>query len=110
MPEMRPPRRGDLPGMRARTGLPTTAEAVRAGLASGRYVRGTTMRVARGTGRGTPPVAGDLLIDDEVGSVQPPLGTGQQAIAWEVVEHGRWAGRYDWEAVVVGIRDARRPS
>jgi hypothetical protein len=82
---------------------------VRAGLASGRYVRGTILRVAHGTGRGSPPVAGDVLIDDEVAAVQPALGAGHQAIAWEVVEHGRWAGRYDWEAMVVGIRDTRRP-
>jgi hypothetical protein len=93
--------------MRARTGLPMTAEAVRGGLASGRYVRGTTIRVARGTGRGTPPIAGDVLLDDEVSSVQPRLRADQQAIAWEVVEHGRWAGRFDWEAMVVGIRDTR---
>lgn len=105
---MRPPRRGDLPGMRARTGLPASPEAVRAGLASGRYVRGTTKRVARGTGRGSPPVAGDLLIDDEVALVRPPLGPGQQAVAWEVVEHGRWAGRFDWEATVIGIRATKR--
>jgi hypothetical protein len=109
MPEMRPPRRTDLPAMRARSGLPATAEAVRAGLASGRYVRGATLRIARGSGRGSPPVAGDLLIDDEVRSVEPPLGRGQQALAWEVVGHGRWTSRFDWEAQVVGIRDRGSP-
>jgi hypothetical protein len=102
---MRPPRRSDLPGARARSGLPMGPEAVRAGLASGRYVRGQTVRRAVGTGRGSPPVAGDLLIDDEVGAIDPPLGRGQQAVAWEVVGHGRWVGRHDWEAQVIGIRE-----
>ncbi len=106
MPEMRPPRRSDLPHARAKSGLPMSPEAVRAGLASGRYVRGQTERTAVGAGRGSPPVAGDLLIDDEVRAVEPPLGRGQQAIAWEVVGHGRWAGRHEWSARVVGIREA----
>ncbi len=105
MPEMRPPRRSDLPHARARTGLPTSPEAVRAGLASGRYLRGQTIRLAIGSGRGAPPIAGDLLIDDEVRRVDPPLGPGQQAVAWEVVGHGRWAGRHDWIAEVIGIRE-----
>lgn len=82
-----------------------TADAVRAGLASGRYVRGQTVRMAVGSGRGAPPIAGDLLIDDEVRSVEPPLGRGQQAVAWEVLRHGRWVGRHDWRAQVVGIRE-----
>ncbi len=101
MPEGHPPRRSDLP----RTGLPTGPEAVRAGLASGRYVRGQTVRTAVGSGRGSPPIAGDLLIDDEVRAVDPPLGPGQQAVAWEVVGHGRWSGRHEWSAPVVGIRE-----
>lgn len=105
MPEMRPPRRSDLPHARARSGLPMSAEAVRAGLASGRFVRGQTLRMASGSGRGAPPVAGDLLIDDEVRAVDPPLGRGQQAIAWEVVGHGRWVGRHEWSAQVIGIRE-----
>jgi hypothetical protein len=105
MPEMRPPRRSDLPHARARSGLPMSPEAVRGALASGRYVRGQVVRRAVGAGRGAPPVAGDLLIDDEVRAVDPPLGPGQQAVAWEVVGHGRWAGRHDWEADVVGIRE-----
>jgi hypothetical protein len=105
MPEPRPPRRSDLPHARARTGLPATPEAVRAGLASGRYVRGEIVRRATGSGRGAPPIAGDLLIDDEVRAVDPPLGPGQQAVAWEVVGHGRWSGRHDWVAQVIGIRD-----
>jgi len=103
---MRPPRRSDLPRARARSGLPTGADAVRAGLASGRYVRGQTVRTAVGSDRGAPPIAGDLLIDDEVRAVEPPLGRGQQAIAWEVVSHGRWVGRHEWSAQVVGIREA----
>jgi len=84
-----------------------SADAVRAGLASGRYARGETVRVASGSGRGTPPVAGDLLIDDEVRAVEPPLARGQQAVAWEVVGHGRWAGRHEWRAQVIGIRERR---
>lgn len=108
MPEVRPPRRSDLPHARARTGLPQSAGAVRAGLASGRYVRGQTIRHAIGSGRGTPPVAGDLLIDDEVRRVDPPLGPGQEAVAWEVVGHGRWTGRHDWIAEVIGIREGAR--
>ena len=112
MPEVRPPRRSDLPHARARSGLPMSPEAVRAGLASGRFGRGQTVRRAMGSGRGSPPVAGDLLIDDEVRAVDPPLGPGQQAVAWEVVGHGRWRGRHDWEAQVVGIREVPggRPS
>ncbi len=105
MPEVRPPRRSDLPHARARSGLPMSPEAVRAGLASGRYVRGETIRRAVGSGRGAPPIAGDVLIDDEVRAVDPPLGPGQQAVAWEVVGHGRWTGRHDWSAEVVGIRE-----
>jgi len=81
---------------------------VRAGLASGRYLRGETIRRAVGSGRGTPPVAGDVLIDDEVRAVDPPLGPAQQAVAWEVVGHGRWAGRHDWVAEVIGIREGSR--
>lgn len=83
-----------------------SADAVRAGLASGRYARGETVRVATGAGRGAPPVAGDLLVDDEVRAVDPPLGRGQRAVAWEVVGHGRWKGRDEWQAQVIGIREA----
>ena len=108
MPEVRPPRRSDLPHARARSGLPSTPEAVRAGLASGRYLRGETVRRAIGSGRASPPVAGDLLIDDEVQAVDPPLTRGQQAVAWEVVGHGRWSSRHEWQAQVIGIREGSR--
>jgi hypothetical protein len=107
MPEMRPLRRSDLPHARAGSGLPSGPEAIRAGLAAGRYVRGQTVRNAVGSGRGAPPIAGDLLVDDEVRAVEPPLGRGQQAVAWEVVGHGRWSGRHEWRAPVIGIREAR---
>ena len=47
-------------------------------------------------------------IDDAVRRVDPPLGNGQQAVAWEVVGQGRWAGRHDWIAEVIGIREQPR--
>lgn len=91
--------------MRARSGLPRDGAAVRAGIASGRYVRGETVRTATGSGRGVLPMAGDILVDDEVSSVTPKIRTGQQAVAWEVIEHGRWVSKFGWECRVVGIRD-----
>ena len=76
---------------------------VRAGLANGSMVRGTTTRTA--TGIGMTPVQGDILLPHQVSSVTPPLGRCQTAIAWEVTEHAVM-DEAGWRAPVVGIRAA----
>ena len=54
--------------------------AIRAGLANGSMVRGTTAREVRGSGR--PPTWGAILLPGQVDAVTPPLGRGQTAIGW----------------------------
>jgi len=56
---------------------------VRAGLANGSMVRGTTTRTA--TGMGMTPVQGDILLPHQVSSVTPALRRDQTAVAWEVI-------------------------
>src|SRR4051794_40978081 len=77
---------------------------VRAGLANGSLVRGTTPRVA--SGMGVTPVQGDILPPARVASVTPPLGQRQEAIAWEVIERPT-SDETGWRAMVVGIRVVR---
>ncbi len=60
--------------------------AIRAGLANGSMVRGLTEREARGGGH--PPRWGDILLPGDVDAVTPPLGRGQDAVAWEVIGRG----------------------
>jgi hypothetical protein len=74
---------------------------VRAGLANGSMVRGNTPRTARG--RGMTPVQGDILLAHQVAAVEPPLGHGQIAVAWEVVERPE-ADEAGWLGVVLGVR------
>ncbi len=74
---------------------------VRAGLANGSMVRGTTPRTA--TGMGVAPVHGDILPTARVASVAPSLGRGQTAVAWEVIERPT-SDETGWWAIVVGIR------
>ena len=74
---------------------------VRAGLANGSMVRGNTLRTARG--RGMTPVQGDILLAHQVSAVEPQLGRGQAAVAWEVIERPEMS-EAGWRAVVVGIR------
>jgi hypothetical protein len=74
---------------------------IRAGLANGSMVRGETQRTA--SGRGMTPVQGDILLAHQVSGVEPPLGRGQTAVAWEVSERPE-VTEAGWRAVVVGIR------
>jgi hypothetical protein len=103
----------DAPGMRQRSvdqaqhprvhAPVIAADVIRAGLASGSYIRGVTSREA--TGDGAMPVVGDLLLPGQVGRIEPPLGRGQFAACWEVTGLGR-ARDGSWTVPVVGIRDA----
>lgn len=74
---------------------------IRAGLANGSMVRGSTLRVACGIGM--TPIQGDILTVEQVGSVDPALAPGQVAVAWEIVERPR-VDEAGWSAAVVGIR------
>ncbi len=76
---------------------------VRAGLANGSMMRGTTPRTA--TGMGMTPVQGDILPPARVTSVVHALGRGQTAIASEVIERPT-VDQTGWRAPVVGIRAA----
>ncbi len=75
--------------------------AIRAGLANGSMVRGTTEREARGTGKA--PTWGAILLPDQVDAVTPPLRRGQDVVAWEVIGPVAVDGR-GWRGPVVGIR------
>lgn len=77
---------------------------IRAGLANGSMVRGETPRTARG--RGMTPVQGDILLAHQVSAVEPPLGRGQTAVAWEVTERPDLS-EAGWRAAVLGIRTTR---
>ncbi len=78
--------------------------AIRAGLANGSMLRGQTEREARGQGRA--PTWGAILLPDQVDKVTPPLGRGQDAVAWQVTGQVTLESRA-WRAPVVGIRAAR---
>jgi len=80
---------------------------VRAGLANGSMVRGTTTRTA--TGMVMTPVHGDILLPHRVTRVTPPLGRGQPASAWEVIGRPEM-DEGGWWAEVVGIRMAEAAS
>ena len=87
---------------------PTEAQGlgpVRAGLANGSMERGRTEREARGTGKA--PTWGAILLPDQVDVVTPPLGGGEDVVAWEVVGSVTVEGRA-WRGSVVGIRVVRR--
>jgi hypothetical protein len=49
------------------------------------------------------PVQGDILLAHQVSAVEPQLGRGQAAVAWEVIERPEMS-EAGWRAVVVGIR------
>jgi len=71
-------------GYAERHGMPPVlADDIRAGLANGSMVRGTTTRTA--TGRAMTPVQGDILLPHQVSSVTPALRRDQTAVAWEVI-------------------------
>ncbi len=80
----------------------TQLGAIRAGLANGSVERGRRVREARGMGKA--PTWGAILLPDQIDTLTPPMGRGQDAVAWEVagplrprVEDGgdRWSG-YGW--------------
>ncbi len=75
--------------------------AVRAGLANGSMERGRRVREARGMGKA--PTWGAILLPDQVDALTPPLGRGQDVVAWEVTGPVASEGR-GWRGPVVGIR------
>ena len=80
------------------------AADIRAGLANGSMVRGTTARLA--SGMGVTPVQGDILMLHQVTTVVPRLAHGQQALAWEVIGRPQ-VDETGWQVPVVGIREVR---
>ena len=70
---------------------------IRAGLANGSMVRGTTTRTA--TGRAMTPVQGDILLPHQVTAVTPTLGRGRPQSRGRSSDSRRWtrvAGGRRW--------------